>query len=51
MMRFSLPSSSFSGDTTGVVAIGLVDLRLQNGPHVPRLDTDHRQTCFAERAE
>jgi CheY-like chemotaxis protein len=23
-------------------AVGLFDLRLQNRPHVPRLDTDHR---------
>jgi hypothetical protein len=28
--------------TTGIVAVGLVDLRLQNRPHVPRLDADHR---------
>src|SRR5512139_2221156 len=34
-----------------IVAVGLVDLRLQNSPHVPRLDTYHRQVCFAERAE
>ena len=25
-----------------IIAIGLVDLRLQHRPHVPRLDTDHR---------
>ena len=29
--------------TAHVVAVGLVDLRLQNRPHVPRLDTDPRQ--------
>src|SRR5436189_4515076 len=29
-------------DATRVVAVGLVDLRLQTRPHVPRLDTDHR---------
>jgi hypothetical protein len=34
-----------------IVAVGLVDLRLQHRPHVPRLDTDRRQTCFGERAE
>src|SRR5512143_587202 len=34
-----------------IVAVGLVDLRLQYRSHVPRLDTDHRQVCFAERAE
>jgi hypothetical protein len=30
--------------------IRLIDLRLQHGPHVPRLDTDHRQTCFDQSA-
>src|SRR5260221_2421460 len=34
-----------------VVAVGLVDLRLQHRPHVPRLDTDHWQACFGKRAE
>ena len=34
-----------------VVAISLIDLRLQHRPHVPRLDTDHRQICFGERTE
>jgi hypothetical protein len=33
-----------------IVAVGLVDLRLQHRPHVPRLDTDHRQTRFGKRA-
>src|SRR5712672_1201033 len=34
-----------------IVAVGLVDLRLQHRPHVPRLDTDHWQACFGKRAE
>ena len=33
-----------------IVAVGLVDLRLQHRPHVPRLDTDYRQACFGKRA-
>src|SRR4029453_15947120 len=36
-------------DTAGVIAVGLVDLRLQNSPHVPCLDTDDRQVCFTQR--
>src|SRR5262245_38438330 len=34
-----------------IVAVGLVDLRLQHRPHVPRLDTDHRQARFGESTE
>src|SRR5215471_3490003 len=33
-----------------VIAVGLVDLRLQHGPHVPGLDTDHRQARFGQSA-
>ena len=29
-------------DAARVIAVGLVDLRLQHRLHVPRLDTDHR---------
>jgi hypothetical protein len=39
------------GDAARIVAVGLVDLRLQHRLHVPRLDTDHRQACFGESAE
>src|SRR6266568_796865 len=35
---------------TRVIAVCLVDLRLQRGPHVPRLNTDYRQACFGENA-
>jgi hypothetical protein len=38
-------------DTTGIIAISLVDLRLQYRTHVPRLNTDYRQLGFGERAE
>jgi hypothetical protein len=38
-------------DAARVVAVSLVDLRLQHRPHVPRLDTDHWQACFRESAE
>src|SRR5665811_1757372 len=34
-----------------IVSVRLVDLRLQHRPHVPRLDTDHRQACFRECTE
>src|SRR6266513_6382753 len=35
---------------TRVIAIRLVDLCLQHRPHVPRLNTDHRQARFGENA-
>src|SRR5215813_11339089 len=34
-----------------IVAVRLVDLRLQHCLHVPRLNADHRQSCFGESAE
>jgi hypothetical protein len=37
--------------TTRVVAVRLVDLRLQHRPHMPRLNTDHRKARFGECAE
>src|SRR5260221_8575763 len=33
-----------------IIAVGLVDLRLQHRPHVPRLNADHRQARFGENA-
>src|SRR5207342_3664149 len=33
-----------------VIAVGLVDLCLQHGPHVPRLNANHREACFGENA-
>src|SRR5258706_6019774 len=38
-------------DATRIVAVGLVDLRLQHRRHVPRLDTDHRQAGLGKRAK
>src|SRR5256886_3710936 len=35
---------------TRVIAVRLVDLCLQHRPHVPRLNTDHRQARFGENA-
>src|SRR5450631_4149309 len=37
--------------TACVVAIRLVDLRLQHRSHVPRLDTDHRQARLGQSTE
>src|SRR5437879_8957700 len=34
-----------------IVAVRLVDLRLQHRLHEPRLNADHRQSCFGESAE
>src|SRR3954469_13115793 len=34
-----------------IVAVRLVDLRLQHRLHVPRLNADHRQSCFGESAK
>ena len=34
-----------------IVAVGLVDLRLQYRPHVARLDADHRQAGLGKRAK
>src|SRR6476661_5834108 len=51
MHRTVKPNPHHLRDATRIVAVGLVDLRLQRRPHVPRLDTDHRQARFGERAE
>src|ERR1700686_2211196 len=51
MHRAIKPRPHHLGHAARIVAVGLVDLRLQNRPHVSRLDTDHRQTCFGKRAE
>jgi hypothetical protein len=44
------PSPHHLRDTAAIVTIRLIDLHLQHGPHVPRLDTDHRQACFDQSA-
>ena len=51
MHRTIKSSSHHLRDATRIVAVRLVDLRLQRRPHVPRLDTDHWQACFRQRAE
>jgi hypothetical protein len=38
-------------DAARIIAVGLVDLRLQHRLHVPRLDTDHWQACFRKPIE
>ena len=38
-------------DAARVIAVGLVDLRLQHRLHVPGFYTDHRQGCFRESTE
>jgi hypothetical protein len=35
------PHPDHLSDAARVIAVGLVDLRLQHRLHVPRLDTDH----------
>jgi hypothetical protein len=45
MYRPIKPNPHHLRNAARVVAIGLVDLRLQHRPHLPRLDTDHRQGC------
>src|SRR6516164_8325573 len=50
MHRSIKPDPYHLGNAAGIVAVGLVDLRLQHRPHVSRLDTDHRQASFGERA-
>src|SRR5580704_12483054 len=50
MHRAVKPHPHHLRDAACIVAIRLVDLRLQHGPHVPRLNTDHRQARFGERA-
>src|SRR6478752_816200 len=51
MYRTVKPRSHHLGYAAGIIAVGLVDLRLQCRSHVPRLDADHRQASFRESAE
>jgi len=37
----TIPMPHHLSDAARVITVGLVDLRLQHGLHVPRLDTDH----------
>src|SRR5262249_16565997 len=51
MHRTIKPHPHHLRDAACIVAVRLVDLRLQHRLHVPRLDTDHWQARFAESAE
>src|SRR5271166_5611060 len=50
MHRTVKPDPHHLRDAARIVAVRLVDLRLQHRLHVPRLNTDHRQARFGERA-
>src|SRR5215475_1236420 len=51
MYRAIKPDPHHLRDAARIVAISLVDLRLQHRPHMPGLNTDHRQIGFRERTE
>src|SRR6187401_2754920 len=51
MHRAIKPHPHHLGDAARIVAVSLVNLRLQRRYHVPRLDTDYRQAHFGKRAE
>src|SRR6478736_3416960 len=51
MHRAVKPNPHHLGDAARIVAVSLVNLRLQRRSHVPRLDTDYRQAHFGKRAE
>ena len=51
MHRTVKPNPHHLCHATRIVAVGLVDLRLQHRLHVPRLNADHRKACFGESAE
>src|SRR6266702_4458637 len=51
MHRAIKPHPHHLRDAARIVAICLVDLRLQHRSHVPRLNTDHRQARFGESTE
>src|SRR6187397_532333 len=51
MHRTIKPRPHHLRDATRIVAVRLVDLRLQRRPHVPRLDADRRQARLGQRTE
>ena len=51
MHRAIKPRPHHLRDATRIVAVRLVDLRLQHRPHVPRLNADHRQAGLGKRAK
>src|SRR6266508_2976057 len=50
MHRSIKPHSHHLCYAARIVAVCLVDLRLQHGPHMSRLNTDHWQARFGENA-
>src|SRR5260370_30063687 len=50
MHRTVKPDPHHLRDAARIVAVRLVDLRLEHRLHVPRLNTDHRQARFGKRA-
>jgi len=51
MHRAIEPNPHHLRNATRIVTVGLVDLCLQNRPHVPRFNADHRHAYFGERTE
>src|SRR5471032_3599706 len=51
MHRTVKPHPHHLRDAARIVAVRLVDLRLQNRMHVPRLNTNHRQARFGQSAK
>jgi hypothetical protein len=51
MYRTVKPCPHHLRDAARIIAIRLVDLRLQHRLHVPRLDTDRWQACFRQCTE
>src|SRR4029077_2199128 len=51
MNRAIKPRPHHLRDATRIVAVRLIDLRLQHRPHVTRLDADHRQGGLGKRAD
>src|SRR5262249_24028292 len=51
MHRTVKPRPHHLRDTARIVAVCLINLRLQHRPYVPRFNTDHRQLCFGESTE
>src|SRR6266446_5339715 len=51
MHRTVKPHPYHLGDAARIIAVRLVDLRLQCRLHVSRLDTDYRQFGFGQSAE
>src|SRR5262245_59472028 len=51
MHRAIKPHPHHLRNAASIVAVRLVDLRLQHCLHMPRFNADHRQLCFGESTE